>query len=290
MKSLYLKNNSLIFPALLILLVIWIIPFIFQILISFQSYNFNYPTTKGDFIGLENYYKSFNDYSFSNSLIITSQFTFITLVIETFLGLILAFILYELPKKFSELFITFLIIPIIIAPFVVGLIWTFQFNPVFGPLSYYSNNIGLLNNSSFLDAKNAFYSICFIDIWQNTPIMTLIFYSAISGIPKEVKDSILIHKISIRYKLFTIYIRYILPIFIIAIFLRVIGILKTFDTIQIITQGGPANLTETFSLYANRLSFKELDFGLGSAQGLLFNYFLLIFFLVILKKIKFYRI
>lgn len=290
-RNYYKHNKFLSYPAISVIIFIWIIPFIIQIIFSFLDYDLNNPSTKGQFVGLSNYSKLiFKDSFFKESLVKTAYFTFSVLIIETILGLFIAIFIAGLPNMLKDFISSVIIIPLVIAPFTVGLIWNFQFNPIFGPLSYYLNEWGYFTDSSILDHNNAFKAICFVDIWQNTPFMTLIFLSAISGVPKSVTESLYIHQVGLIKRVFNVYLKYLLPILIIAIFLRCINLIKTFDSIHILTQGGPSNITEILSIYLYRLSFKELNFGLGSAEGLVINYTILLVTLFVLKKINFYKL
>lgn len=288
----YINHNKLLLPAISIIIGIWAVPFIYQIIISFVDYRISSPDTKFDFVGIDNYKKALIEDSFYHqSLTKTIIFTFFTLVLETLLGLFFAILLVSLPTRIKKILTIVLIVPIVLAPFVVGLMWNFQFNPSFGPISYFTKEIGLLGEgSSILNSANAFKAICLVDVWQNTPFMTLIFASAISGIPKHINESLKIHQVTTWEKIRKVYLKYILPIGIIAVFLRFIGLIKSFDTIHILTQGGPSNITETYSLYAYRLSFKELNFGLGSAEALIVNYGIIFLVLIILKRINFYKL
>ena len=285
---LYKQTNSLLLPALVICFLMWFVPFGYQFYLSLLNYNLNDPSTLNTFNGLSNYKTAIsNDPFFVNSLLRTISFTFVCLGLEMLLGLIGALILIELEERFAQKLLAFIIIPMVIAPSAVGLTWYFQFNPNFGPLSIYLQKAKLMDNI-FLGKEFAFFSVSLVDIWQFTPFMLIIFYSGLKSIPKSVRESLIIDNISYPLKLRKIYLRYILPLFIIAIFLRGVGLIKIFDTIYVLTGGGPGELTEMFSLYAHRLNYKEFNFGLGASQGVLVNYGFLILFLFVYRKLKVY--
>jgi len=284
----YSTKYLLLFPTILIVL-IWFLPFIYLIYISLLNYNLNDPESLNSYVGLSNYLSSLlQDSFFGDSIKKTIYFTFSCLVLEIILGLFIALLLIDLPDKYSKILITILIIPMVIAPSVTGLIWYFQFNPVFGPSTHLFRWLNFMDGT-FLDQNNAFYSISLVDVWQNTPFMILIFYSALKSIPKSIRESLIVDNISLLLRVQKVYLGYILPIFFVAIIIRIIGLLKTFDTIYIITGGGPGNLTETFPLYAQRLNYKEFNFGMGAAQGVIVNYLFLFVFFIIFKKFKFLK-
>jgi len=283
----YSKNRwYLLTPLFVICISIWVVPFLYQIYLSTLVYDLAKPGSDHEYVGLKNYIHSFSkDQYFIYSLVKTTKLSFICIISELFVGLFISFILLEIPHRISQIAISFLVIPFAIAPSIVGLIWYFQFNVDFGPIHYFLKKIGVAN-SGLLGYNSAFISITLVDLWQNTPFMILIFYSALKSIPKSILEVSKLDELSYVFKIKNIYASYVLPILITAVSLRFIGLIKTFDTIYVLTRGGPGTITETFPLYSYRLNYNELKLGLGAAQGIIVNYLVIIFFSIVFKWLK----
>jgi len=276
----------LLTPLFVICISIWVVPFLYQIYLSTLVYDLAKPGSDHEYVGLKNYIHSFSkDQYFIYSLVKTTKLSFICIISELFVGLFISFILLEIPHRISQIAISFLVIPFAIAPSIVGLIWYFQFNVDFGPIHYFLKKIGVAN-SGLLGYNSAFISITLVDLWQNTPFMILIFYSALKSIPKSILEVSKLDELSYVFKIKNIYASYVLPILITAVSLRFIGLIKTFDTIYVLTRGGPGTITETFPLYSYRLNYNELKLGLGAAQGIIVNYLVIIFFSIVFKWLK----
>jgi multiple sugar transport system permease protein len=247
------------------------------------------PENYGAFAGFDNYAELFSsENGFWPSIGRTGMFSSICLLIEIPLGMMAAIYLSTLRDNQSRAILSFFIIPMVLAPIVVGLIWYFQYNPTFGPLSYYTDGL-LGEKATFLDSRHAFYSIIAIDVWEYTPFITLIVYSGIKAIPKNVLDAAHLDRIPFPIRFRKIILGYIFPVLLVAILLRLIGLIKSFDTIYSTTGGGPGEITEVFSTFAHRTNFRKFNWGVGAAQGIVFNYLFLGAFWIIFKRGKIYK-
>lgn len=269
-------------PTMITLMAITLIPFLFALNLSFRAYSLARPGYEGQFIGLDNFRKLLNeDPLFWESILITLRFVAVAVTLELILGLSIATLLNQ--KIWGRRFFTsIIIVPMMIAPVVVGLIWSFLLNAEFGVVSYAIKKLGVHLERALLGSVNtALPTVMFIDVWQWTPFMTLILLAGLRALPIEPVEAAQIDGASGLQIFYYITLPLIKPLIFVAILLRSIDSFKLFDSVFILTGGGPAFATELASIYAYRINFKYWNMGYGSAM-------VLILFLIVLIGIEFF--
>ena len=188
----------------------------------------------------------------------------IAVPIELALGLLIAL---WINREFAgrRLVLTILMIPTMIAP-VVGMIWRFFLMPSFGVLTVYLNRLGLFEETSvFSGSITAFGALIIIDIWEWTPFIMLIMLAGLTALPQAPIEAATIDGAS-RWHIFRhIQLPMLAPLIVVAVMLRAINASKVFDTIYVLTGGGPGNATEVISTFAYRTNFIRWDLGYGAA-------------------------
>jgi len=249
-------------PGLLILAILALYPFVFLLKISFQEYspiNANNP-----FIGFENYTTLFRDNSFWNSVKVTAIFVFSSVTIEFILGLAIAMLLnQQLAGK--RIFRTLILLPIVMAPTVVGLIFRFMMNEQYGVLNFFMEKLGFERLAWLSNAKTALPALITTDIWQWTPFMVIILLSGLQGLSEEVYEAVKVDGASKWQAFIYITIPMLSRIIFIAILLRAIDSFRVYDTVYMMTRGGPINVTSTLSWMVYEKGFKVLEFGYGAS-------------------------
>lgn len=257
-----------ILPAVIILAVIVIVPTIFLWFISFTNYDL---TQGGNFelVGLLNYIRllSGTDSDFWPSVRISLGLMIVTVFFEFVLGLGIA-VLFNRKIFAKRLWMSCLIVPLAITPSVVGLMWKLMLNSEYGVLNYLLQFLNLKVN--WLVYQNALLSIALVDIWQWTPFVALILYSGLQSLPIEPYESAVVDGAN-GWQIFSnLTLPLLKPMIVIALLLRSIDSLKIFDTIYVLTRGGPGNATETLSIHVYRLAFEHLGYiGRSSAVAIL---------------------
>ena len=160
-----------------------------------------------------------------------------------------------------------------IAPVVVGMIWRFFLMPSFGVLTVYLNRLGLFEETSvFSGSITAFGALIIIDIWEWTPFIMLIMLAGLTALPQEPIEAATIDGAS-RWQIFRhIQLPMLAPLIVVAVMLRAIDASKVFDTIYVLTGGGPGNATEVISTFAYRTNFVRWDLGYGAAVCLVLSF------------------
>ena len=252
-------------PVLVLLIIVAVAPVTLAIIDSFRDLSLHMPSKRGQFVALDNYRDLLgSDGKFYQSLWHTAIFMMIAVPIELAFGLLIAL---WINREFTgrRLVLTILMIPTMIAPVVVGMIWRFFLMPSFGVLTVYLNHLGLFEETSvFSGPITAFGALIIIDIWEWTPFVMLIMLAGLSALPQAPTEAATIDGAS-RWQIFRhIQLPMLAPLIVVAVMLRAIDASKVFDTIYVLTGGGPGNATEVISTFAYRTNFIRWDLGYGA--------------------------
>ncbi|AEH50426.1 carbohydrate ABC transporter permease [Pseudothermotoga thermarum] len=237
-----------------------------SIFISFKNVLFG-GMAAAKFVGFSNYIELF----FSRDFWYSMRFSFIFGITTAFLELALGFLLaYYFYSKFrgSKFLFTFLISPMFIAPSLFGLMNRILFNNFIGLIPGYVRSLFGIS-VDFFHPNNIFWTLVGIDLLQWTPFLFLIIYAALLGIPIQLIEAASIDGAGRFQKVVNIVLPYIKPALISGGFLRFIESFRSFDSIYVLTGGGPGSLTTTISIFIYRTSFTMGNQGLSSAAGIL---------------------
>lgn len=257
----------LIAPSMIMLVVVSLIPFLYTIYLSFHAAKFGRVT---DFIGFDNYAVLLTDPRFWNSIGIAATFVFIAVPIEFMLGLAGALVLNQNVRGRSIL-IPLLFMPAMMAPIVVGLLWKIMLAGSWGFLSYnVLERFDILPGTSvFASPDYALYALIFVDIWQWTPFMMLAFFAGLQALPLGPYRAAAVDGAGSLQMFVHITLPMMTPLLAVIGLLRFIDAFKVFDTIYILTGGGPGISTETPSILANKMTFEFWNIGEASALAVL---------------------
>jgi multiple sugar transport system permease protein len=250
----------LIAPTLAVLLGLSIYPLIYSVKISFQSGSGNAT--------LENFTRLVNDQFFLAALFHTFVYAAIALTIEFFIGLGLALVLNE-KMRGRNAFRALLLLPMMLPPVVVGVVWRLMLNSNFGALNGTLKGFGISTETLTWTAspKLAMASVIMADVWQWTPFMFLILLAGLQAIPQEPYEAALIDGSNAWRTFRHVTLPLLQPAILIALLLRTMDLLRVFDHIFILTEGGPGFATETLSLYIYRTAFRFSNFGYAAAMS-----------------------
>lgn len=253
----------LLAPTVFVLLALSIYPLVYAVRVSLQS-----GTGASARWTLENFARLFSDGFFLSALLHTLVYAVAALTCEFLLGLGLAVLLSN-EMRGRGIFRAALLVPMMLPPVVVGVVWRLMLNPNFGAINGTLKSFGINTQSLTWTASPslAFLSVIAVDVWQWTPFVFLILLAGLQAIPQEPYEAALIDGSS-RWQTF----RYITlpllkPAILIVLLLRTMDLLRVFDQIFILTEGGPGFATETISLYIYRAAFRFGDFGYAAAMS-----------------------
>jgi multiple sugar transport system permease protein len=250
----------LLAPTIAVLLALTIYPLIYSIRISLQGEAGNWT--------LQNFTRLAADRFFLSALAHTFVYAAIALTFEFLIGLALAMLLNS-QMRGRSVFRALLLVPVMLPPVVVGVVWRLMLNSNFGAVNGTLKGFGLNTDALTWTAspKLAMASVIIADIWQWTPFMFLILLAGLQAIPQEPYEAALIDGSSAWQTFQHVTLPLLKPAILIALLLRTMDLLRVFDQIFILTEGGPGFATETVSLYIYRTAFRFSNFGYAAAMS-----------------------
>ena len=258
---------ALLGPALLLLLLITTAPLIYLGWTSLQRLDLGMPWLSG-LAGVDNYAKMGADPRFWNSLALTFVYTASTVLLQVVLGLSLALLVLQIPRGQGVLRVA-AILPIVLAPVVVGLFWrTLVLAPDFGLVDLVTRALGLGSHNWLGDPQLALISVIAIHTWQWTPFAFLVLLATLATLPPDIYEAARLDRATAWKRFVHITLPLIRPAVVMVVILRTMTALSAFAAIFAATGGGPGTSTEILNLYAYRTSFTELNIGYGSSLAM----------------------
>jgi len=244
-----------ILPIVVFLLAIVVFPLIYSLNLSLHLYNFMKPKWGHPFVGLENYVYLFNDARFWNSVRVSLVFTFSSVSLEFVIGLGLALIANREMKGIA-IFRVFFLIPMMITPVVIGIMFRFLFHPELSVFNYILDKLGGLNSKWVASPETALPSLILTDVWEWTPFMFLVLLAGLQSLPQEPQEAAMVDGASWWATFRYIILPMLKPTILVVLLIRVMEAMKDFDKIFILTGGGPGVTTETFSVFVYKTCFQ----------------------------------
>jgi multiple sugar transport system permease protein len=255
---------ALFVPALALLLLTTTVPLVYLVWTSLFRLDLGMPWLSG-FAGHGNYMKMGSDPRFWNSLLLTLIYTSSTVVLQVVIGLSLALLVMQFPKGQGILRIA-AILPIVLAPVVVGLFWrTLVLAPDFGLVDLVTVALGLGSHNWLGDPQLALISVIAIHTWQWTPFAFLVLLASLATLPPDIYEAARLDRAGAWQRFRHITLPLIRPAIVMVVILRMMTALSAFAAIFAATGGGPGSATEILNLYAYRTSFSELNLGYGAS-------------------------
>jgi len=256
----------LMLPALAIIIPLLIYPVLYNIYLSFFSWKVFRPVFK--FVKFENYLAILNDPIFLNSLKITLQFTGVVVGIQFILGLGLAYILNG--QKFAKQATrSIVLIPYISAPAIISLIWRLIWDPDLGPINQFLRYFGINGPGWISDPATSLFSVTTTEIWRGVPFVVLVLLAGFQSLPDEPYDAAKVDGASSVQIFFLITLPLLKTIIWIVLLFQTVFTLRAFDTIWVLTGGGPGDSTQTLSIMIYRTMFRFWDGGMSSTLSVI---------------------
>ena len=221
------------------------------------------------FIGLKNYLNIFTDELTMLSLRNNVIFAAVSVCVELLIGVVVAMMLSG-DTQLSRGLVSILMVPMIIAPVAAGTLWRMMLDRTYGVINYLLSFVGVPPILWIGDPKIALYTVAFVDAWLYIPFVAVLVLSSIKAMPTSFLDAARVDGASPWKVFWRIILPIISPVIIIVAMLRFIDAFKVFDTIFVMTQGGPGNATEMLPTYIYRQGIKFLNIGYSSATAIVF--------------------
>ena len=253
----------MVLPALLLMAAVAAIPYAYMLYISLTRYNLVVPGSE-TFDGLTNYAKMVRDPDFLNSVWVQLQMSAGNVGLQVIFGVGIA-VLLNARLRGVGVVRAVIVVPIVIPPVLVGLLWVILFTPTISPINYAMTRVGLPNVAWLADPKFALPSVIWAAVWEMTPFVIVIVLAALQTLPQDVFDAAEIDGASAAQTFRYLTLPMVRPAIFVAAVFRLIASLKAFPLIYIMTGGGPGTLTEALGYYAYRKAFTYQQYGYGAA-------------------------
>jgi multiple sugar transport system permease protein len=254
-------------PVLLFLTLTSVLPSIVALGDSLTNWNLAGFAKQPRIVGLANYAELLgNDPQFWGALRRTVLFVLVVVPVQLVLGLAAA-LCFDRHFVGRRLAMTLIMIPTMIAPVVVAMLWRFILAPSFGAGTYLLQSIGLFREVPiFSDPVTAWAAIMLIDIWEWTPFMMLIMIAGLSSLPSEPIEAARIDGAKPWQILWHVQLPMLKPLIIVAVLFRAVDASKMFDAVYVLTGGGPgSDSTSTITFFAHKAIFGSWKLGYGAA-------------------------
>lgn len=258
---------AFVVPCVVVLLFIVVFPLGYNLWMSLHNWNLVYPK-QTRFIGLQNYLKIVTNGVFWYSLLNTFYYGFFALLIEFAFGMLIALVInLDFPGK--AIVQTLVILPMVATPVAVSYVWRIMYNPDFGIINWVLKSLHLPAWNGIFAANTTMWSLIFIDVWQWTPFLTMIFSAALLSLPREALEAADVDGANAVQKFIHVTFPLMKTVVVIGVVLRGIDLFKTFDIIYSLTGGGPGRLTETLNIHTYNMLFTNLDAGRAAALSII---------------------
>jgi multiple sugar transport system permease protein len=264
-----------IWPAVLVVLIVTLFPLVYTLNLSFQYVRL-IPPLPPRYVGVDNYAKLLDQARFWGVIGNTSTLVFISVGLQYVLGLGIAMALHSKVPGERLFRVTFLL-PMLLTPIAVALVWKQIFNSQFGPLNQIFTTFGYPNPPFLTEITWTYSSLITVEIWQWTPFVILMMLAGLQSLPQDIYEAAMLENASNWQIFWTITFPMLLPISVAVIFIRIVEAFKIIDTVFIMTGGGPGIATETLTLFAYQEGLKKFNLGYTSAISFLFLIFIIVF-------------
>ena len=286
-KKVFQFKNSMVYPVVFVLVLVIVAPLGHSFYVSLHKYLFQFGM--GEWTYAKNYIDAFKEKNFLISMKNTFVLTFSVVALEFSIALFLALLLIREDVKLRKIYTIILIIPIMMPPIAVGLIWRMLLHPELGIINYLIGLLGIRPLGWYGDPKLAMLTVIGVDVWHETSLVLIILLAGLTSLDKTPFEAAKVDGAkSIQMFLF-ITLPLLTPVITVAILIRMIAAIKTYDLIYILTRGGPGHKTDTMSYYVFKMAFRKLSVGDAAAQSFILLIIILLLSLILIKIMELRR-
>ncbi|HXX71777.1 MAG TPA: sugar ABC transporter permease [Candidatus Acidoferrum sp.] len=260
-------------PAVIFVALLMVFPVLYTSYLSFTNWNLT-SGSPATFVGWRSYARVLTEPRFVNALVRTFAFTFFAVAIEGVFGVAAALVLHRafVGKSLAKLL---LLLPLVATPVAIGIVFNLFYDPTIGLANFVLTSLGLPPGLWISNDKSVIPSLILVDVWQWTPMITLIVLAGLAGLSDEPIEAARIDGASEAQIIRWVTIPMVMPVILTALILRLIDALKTFDIIFAMTGGGPGYASETLNIMGYKYSFEY--FRMGQSAVILVVLFLVVF-------------
>jgi multiple sugar transport system permease protein len=277
---------ALILPALVLVTGVLVYPTLFNLEIAVRQWSWSSPAdAEKPFIGLSNFSQLLNSDRFWNSFRVSLSLVVASVIVQYILGLGLALLLN---KRFrgQRIFRAIFILPMILAPIVIGIQWRYLLSGNFGVVNYVLAQLGMAAPRWLSDPNLGLPILIIVDTWTWVPFVTLILLAAMQQISQEVLEAAEVDGATWLSRLYYIILPLLRPATVIVLLLRSTEVFRAFDVVFVMTGGGPGRTTEVLGMLLYRIAFGEGNLGLAAALSILIGAVGMLLGTVVIRAIR----
>jgi multiple sugar transport system permease protein len=253
-------------PALVLLAALSIFPFLFIVWMSFNDVS-PIGGLSFEFVGLENWVNQFTDPDVRSSWMISGVYFVATVGLEMILGIAIALLVHEIVWG-KNLAISLLLMPMFMAPVIVGLLGRFLVDPTYGLYAWVLETTDLYTHNILGSEGSALAAVILMDVWEWTPLIIIIVLAGLASMPEEVLEAAMVDGANYWQRLRHLVLPFISGVVIVALLIRSMDAIRYFDIIFITTNGGPADATKIIPIRLYETAFRFFELGYAAAIGL----------------------
>lgn len=278
---------NMMYPAILMLVLVVVAPLVYSFYISLHKYILQFGLGSWTLAG--NYLNTFLDREFLISMKNTFVLTFSVVSLEFLIALGLALMLSKENLRGKNIYTIILMIPVMMPPIAVGLIWRLLLHPDLGIVNYVLGLFRIPPQGWYGDPKLAMLTVIGVDVWHETSLILIILLSGLTSLDRTPYEAARVDGASNFQTFIYITLPMLAPVITVAVLVRMIAAVKTYDLIYILTRGGPGFKTETMSYFVYKTAFRKMSMGDASAQSFILLIIILMLSLILIKGMEFRR-
>lgn len=261
-------------PSFVLYLTFVLAPVLVTIYLSFTAYD---PLAGATWVGLDNYHRFLTDDRSLQIFWNTLRFTLFAVTFNVGVGLALALALNRaMPAFLLYFFRLAYFLPVIIAAAFVSIVWGYFFGDDLGIINYYLIRLGIAPVHWLSSSHMAMTSVIIMDVWKNTGFFMIIFIAALQGVPRTVMDAAIMDGANYWRRFFRIVLPYISPVVFFNIVYASINALQVYESIVILTQGGPGDATRSMSILIVEEAFGSFEIGYAASIAVVMTLVILV--------------
>jgi len=262
-----------VLPSFALYLVFVLAPVIVTFVLSFSYYD---PMEGSRWVGFDNFRRFFTDDRSLQIFWNTLRFSAFAVTGNVCVGMLFALALNRaMPSALLYLFRLAFFLPVIIAAAFVSIVWGYFYGDDLGVINYYLIRLGVAPVHWLTSSRNAMMSIVIMDVWKNAGFFMVIFTAALQGVPKTLIEAAVMDGASYWRRFFRIVLPWISPVVFFAIVYASIGALQVFESIAILTRGGPGDATRSMSIYIVEEAFDSFEIGYAASVAVIMTFIIL---------------
>jgi multiple sugar transport system permease protein len=258
---------AFLLPATVALVAIILVPLAWSLVLSLYDWKLTDIDSAKPFVGLDNFRTVVEDPEVRTSAWVTARLVVGCVAVELVLGFVVAFAIYRIVRG-RRLANAIVLLPMIVTPVIVALIWRYLLDPQFGLVNYVLGLFGAGDVGWLSSERLALISIGLVDVWQWTPFVILVLHAGMLSVQTEQTEAAEVDGAGTWQLVRHVFLPALKPLIVLVLLFRTMDVYRLFDTVYVLTQGGPGLATETLGMHTYRTGFMYFDMGQAMALSI----------------------